>query len=523
MPPPDEAPIVELGKIPIPGDQPCGVDAADDEQYIAVGAEMSKLGRIEAGDPDWYVIEQNAINILRSKSKDVEIAAWLGHALFKRYSYKGLAATLGLLTELTKNFWEGCFPARPRRRKARIEELVSRFVEQKWFEENPPKPDDFDGLDVCVVRADELKNALTAKMPEEPPDFSKFIRGLKAHAERRPKPAAAAAPTAEGQPAAGRPAGTGGAGFVAGEIADVGGALNAILAASTFIRKTDPTDPIPYAITRILKWSKVSLPATPAGKSEIPAPEASLVDALMHQLNNGVWEHLLKNAEGAFRSNDPLWLDLQRYVCAAMKGLGPAFDMAREAVLTQTAGLVSRLGDSLFELRFRNNIPLCSGETRMWLEAEAAPTKGSGTAGGAAGSGDGALSEALVKARKLAGSGNLKDALKELHDGSATCRQQRDRLIWRLRTAQLCYDAQRLQIAAPLLEECYEEIKRYRVDEWEPALAVDVAQALYRCRKALTTSEKTPAPDALQRVRDSFAWLCQLDPLAALAVEPADR
>ena len=518
MPLLDEAPILELGKAPIPGDRPCGVDAAEDERYIAVGAEMSKLGRIDAGEPNWYVIEQNAINVLRSKAKDAEVASWLGHALFKRYSYAGLAAALALLTQLTSNFWEGCYPQRPRRRRARIEELVNRFVEQKWFDENPPKPQDFDALDICVTRAEELKNALSAKMPEEPADFTKFVRGLKTHADKRPKAAAAGAVGAEGQPAGARPAGPG---FTAGEIADAGGAINAILAASTFLRKADPTDPIPYAIARVLKWSKLSLPATP-GAVDIPPPETTLVEALTHQFNNGVWEHLLKNAEGAFRSNDPLWLDLQRYVCAAMKGLGPGYDKAREAVLLQTSGLVGRLGDGLYELRFRNGVPLCGGETRMWLEAEAAP-KGRGGPAATSDPAGGALSETLSKARKLAGAGNLKDALKELNDGCAACTQHRDRVIWRLRTAQLCYDAQRLQIAAPLLEECFEEIKRYRVDEWEPALAVDVAQALYRCRKALMASDKAPTPEALQRVRESFAWLCQLDPLAALAVEPSDK
>ena len=519
MPPLDEGTIIELGRNPIPGSEPCGVDVADDEEYLVVGAEMSKVDRIEADEPDWYQIEQNTTNILRAKSKDVEIAAALGHALFKRYSYAGLAAALALLTELVRNFWDGCFPPRPRRRKARIEALTNRFVEQQWFRDNQPKPDDFDALDACMVRGEELENALTEKTPDEPPDFGKFMRGLKEHAAKRPKPAAAAAPAAEG----GAPAvAAGGAAFAAGEIADASGALNAILAASTFLRKADITDPVPYAVTRILKWSKISLPTSDAGKFQIEPPESSLMDALSHQYGNGIWEHLLKNAEAAFRSNDPLWLDLQRYVCAAMTGLGPTYDKARGAVMTETAGLVNRLGEGLFELRFRSGTPLCSGETKMWIETEVATAKSSGGSV-AAGASDGKLSEAAQKARKLAGSGKLKEALQGLHEGLLTCTQRRDRFLWRLGIARICFEAQRLQLAAPLLEECYEEIRRYHIDEWEPSLAVDVAQTLYRCRKTLTMSEKTPAPEALQSVRDSFAWLCQLDPLAALAVEPSGK
>ena len=187
-----------------------------------------------------------------------------------------------------------------------------------------------------------------------------------------------------------------------------------------------------------------------------------------------------------------------------------------------TGVLAQQLGDGLFELRFRNGNPLCSGETKMWIESEVAPAqKGGGGAG--AGAGDGKLIEASEKAKKLAGSGKLKEAITALQEGLATCTQQRDRFLWRLRIAQLCYDAQRYQLAAPLLEECYEEIRRYHIDEWEPTLTVDVAQTLYRCRKSLTASMKEPAPEALQGVRDSFAWLCQLDPLAALAAEPSGK
>jgi type VI secretion system protein VasJ len=519
----DETPILDLGRNPIPGGDPCGVDAAEEEEYLLVGAEMSKVDRIESDEPDWYQIEGNATAVLRGKSKDVEVAASLGHALFKLYSYAGLSATLGLLTELVRNFWDGSFPQRPRRRKARIEALANRFTEQAWFRDNQPKADDFDALDVCVTRADELEAALKEKMPDEPPDFRKFKQGLKELAAKRPKPAAqpaTAPPAGAAAPAGGPPAA--GATFAPGEIADPSSALNAVLQACTFLRKADPTDPIPYAVTRVLKWSKVSLPTSDAGKYQIEPPEASALDALTHQHANGLWEHLLKGAEAAFRSNDPLWLDLQRYVCAAMAGLGPPYQKAREAVMGQTAALVLRLGEGLYELRFRNGTPLCSGETKMWIESDVAPAKGDG-GGPAVGARDGRLAEASQKARKLAGSGKLKEAVQELADGLKACTQQRDRFLWRLLIAQLCFEGQRLGLAASLLEESREEILRHRIDEWEPSLAVAVAQTLYRCRKSLTMSQKAPPPEALQGVRDSYAWLCQLDPLAALAAEPSGQ
>ena len=519
MPAFDEGPTLELGRSPIPGDAPCGIDAADDEQYLVVDAQMTGVDRIEADQPDWYLIEQNTVNILRTKSKDVEMASALGHALFKRYSYAGLAAALGLFTELVKNFWDRLFPERPRRRKARMETLGDRFTEQGWFRESPPKGNDFDAIDVCVARAEELKAALTEKMPDDPPELDKFLRGLKEQAGKRPKAAAPASSTAQSTGATPTAAG-GGAAFAAGEMADVGSAVNAIFSAAAFIRKADDADPLPYAVNRIVKWASISLPTSDAAKYEIPPPEAATLEALPHQFNNGLWDHLLKNAEAAFRANDPLWLDLQRWICGAMAGLGPKYDPARHTVMTLTGGLVKRLGDGVFALTFTGGIPLCSGETKLWIESELLPAK---AGGGGVGADNGKLSEASDRAKKLAGSGKLKEALQELQGGLLTCTQRRDRLLWRLRIAQLCYDAKKLRLAASLLEDCYEEIKRFHIDEWEPALAVDVAEILYRCRKSLTAGEKEPAEEALQGVRASFAWLCQLDPLAALAAEPSGK
>jgi len=306
-------------------------------------------------------------------------------------------------------------------------------------------------------------------------------------------------------------------------VKDVSGALNAVLNAATFLRKADPTDPVPYALVRVVKWSKISMPTTDQAKFQIPPPEKTVVEALAHQSANGLWEHLLKGAEAAFRSGDPLWLDLQRYTCAAMAGFGAAYEKARLSVMGLTAGLVQRLGSELFDLTFSGGMPLCSGETRMWIETEVMPTVGGGGDGSSAGAaaGDGKLKEAMTTAKKLAGSGKLKDGLKELYSGLTQSMQRRDRFLWRLSIAQLCFDAQRPQLAAPLLEECYDEIQRYHIDEWEPGLAASVADTLYRCRKNVLSKEKAPTPEALRDARDSFAWLCRLDPLAALAAEPS--
>lgn len=524
----DEGPIIDIGKTPVPGGAPTGREIGDDEQYIFITGEVGKLDRIEEGDPEWYRIEQDGLNVLRSKSKDLEIATATGLALFKKYGYAGLAAALGMLGEMVNTFWDGLFPERPRRRKALVEGLADRFTEAGnkeptgWFQSSEPKPDEFDAVDQCLARGEALKAAFLAKLPDEPIALDKFLKALKERAGRRPKPqeaAPAAAPSADGSaaPAAAAPAA---GGFVAGEIKDAGAALNAVLSAATFLRKADPTDPVPYAVVRIIKWSKIQLPTTDAAKFQIPPPEAATMDALQHQMANNLWEHLLKNSEAAFRANDPLWLDLQRYTCAALIGQGPTYENAKHAVIALTAGLVRRLGPGLYDLKFNNGKPLCSGETRMWIEAEVCPpTKG----GGGGSSDNGKLNEATDKARTLAGGGKVKEAVGALQEGLSQVAHGRERFLWRLRIAQLCLDAQKLGVAASLLEECATDVKRHGIGDWEPGLAVEAAAALYKCRKSLAAADKTPAPETLQSVRESYTWLCQLDPTAALDAEPAGK
>ncbi len=522
----DETSILELGTSPIPGGSPCGIDAAEDELYIAVMAEMPKLDRIDAEEPDWRTLERNATTVLNTKSKDIEIAAAFGHALFKRYSYAGLAGALGLLDGLVRQFWDDSFPKRPRRRKARIEALATRFVDGQWFRDNPPKPGDFDALDMCVSRGEALKEALTERMPDEPPDFRKFMDGLKGLAGKRPKvaappPLAASASTAPASEGAPTPAPAGDAPVV-GAIDSASGAEIAVLKAADFLRKKDPTDPVAYAALRAVKWAGIDLP--PTSGPGIPSPASFATDWMKEQLGKQAWGPLLERAEEMFRNGYPLWLDLQRLVGVSMEGLGPTYEEARTQVVAHTSALVARLGEGVFSIKFEDGTPACSGETKLWLDSIATSQSSAGGSGGASmGGANGELTEALEKARKLTSSGKIREAILKLQAGQFVCSQRRDRFLWKFRIAELCLDSQRITLAAPLLEELFAETERFQIAEWEPSLAVQVAQALYRCRKAASQVEKPPSPEALAGVRDSFAWLCQLDPVAALAVEPAAK
>jgi len=535
----DETPILALAAATHTGG-PAGIDVADDPDYLYISGELDKLDSLEAqesakakGDdpqPNWFEIELRAQRLLETKSKDMVLACWYAMALFHRYQYAGLSAGLGLINEYIKN-WEAIFPERERKKKAQIEALGERFIVggmSEWFKHKPltagSPSGEFDAIDQAIQRAEAIRDAVAAKMPDDKPDVAKFISALKGFAGLRPK-ADAPAPTAAApsggavSAVAGASGGGGEATFTPAAVGDVSGAMTAIYSAVKFLREADIANAVPYAVIRAAKWARASLPPPGEARTTLPPPEAALLTKHAALFQEAKWEPLLKSAEADFRGNDPLWLDLQRYVCAAMSNLGGQFDAARKTIMSLTGALVQRLGPGVFELRFKNGTPLCSGETKLWIETECAVSSGKSSGGGGAAA-NGKLTEAYEKARGMAGSGKLADALQELNDGLAATAQRRDRLLWRLRIAQLCADAGKHAVAVPLLEQCQADIERHHVEEWEPAVAAEVAHALYRCRKALLALEKTPTPEAKERLSGAFAWLCRLDPPAALALEP---
>lgn len=534
----DEAPILALATANHSGG-PAGIDVADDPDFLYIEAELNKLDSLEAQEsakargedpqPNWFEIEMRAQRLLESKTKDMVLACWFTMALFHRYQYAGLAAGLGLIDEYVKN-WDTVFPERARKKKAQIEAMGERFLVggmSEWFKTNPVQAgspaDEFDAVDKAVQRAEAIRDAITAKMPDDKPDVAKFISALKGFAGLRPKaaaPAPAAAPASPGAPSATPASSGGGESFAAPAVADPSSAMTAIYSAVKFLRDADMTNAVPYAVIRAAKWARITLPPSGEARTTLPTPEGDLTrHAFM--MEGGKWDALLKGAEGDFKSNDPLWLDLQRYICAAMTNLGPPYETAKKTIMGLTGALVARLGPGIFELRFKNGSPLCSGETKLWIETECAVSTGkSGGGGGGSAASNGKLTETYEKARGMAGSGKLAEALAELNDGLAACAQRRDRVLWRLRIAQLCADAGKHAVAVPLLEQCQSDIERHHVEEWEPAVAAEVAHALYRCRKALLALEKQPTPEAKERLSGAFAWLCRLDPPAALALEP---
>jgi type VI secretion system protein ImpA len=118
-------PIVETEAFlhPIAGDNPAGTDLREhnDPDYAAIKmarrkiVSLAKAARFDSGvdtelTDQWKIIRKLAPALLKKKSKDLEIAAWLAESLLKLYGYPGLKDGLAIISQLIENYWDNIYP-----------------------------------------------------------------------------------------------------------------------------------------------------------------------------------------------------------------------------------------------------------------------------------------------------------------------------------------------------------------------------------------------------------------------------
>jgi len=101
----------------IPGDNPMGESLRYSGVYDAIQEARRADDDLSMGDwqrevkaADWRAVINLATDAIGSKSKDLQLGAWLVEALTKRHSFAGLRDGLKLLGEMQERFWEVLYP-----------------------------------------------------------------------------------------------------------------------------------------------------------------------------------------------------------------------------------------------------------------------------------------------------------------------------------------------------------------------------------------------------------------------------
>lgn len=102
---------------PIPGENPGG----ENLEYAPVLDQIKEARREDDDAPqgdwqrtrkvsDWKLVIQLAGDALATRSKDLQLAAWLTEALLKREGFSGLRQGLEVTRSLLENFWDTLYP-----------------------------------------------------------------------------------------------------------------------------------------------------------------------------------------------------------------------------------------------------------------------------------------------------------------------------------------------------------------------------------------------------------------------------
>jgi type VI secretion system protein ImpA len=583
---------------PIPGENPSG----ESLRYAPVFDKLKEARRADDDAPqgdwqferktaDYALVIKLAGEALATKSKDLQVAAWLTEAILRKEGFQGLKAGLELIKGLIDNFWGTLYPelddGDAEMRAAPLEWLGTRMDSAlrsvpltskgaNWFQFKESRVVGYEaGVDTdakAEARSTAIAEGKTSgeawdsavaatpkvfyaemeetldgilgviesfsamgeeKFGDVAPSFGPMrttveeirhtVHGLlQKKRELEPDEGVEAAASEElgEEPASGeetpatrgRPLGPA-LHKPAAEPVDQEDAFQRVTAVAGYLRRNDPSSPLPYLLLRGLRWGELRAAGTDVDANLLEAPPTGTRQALKKVANDSDWPQVLELGEAAMGLPCGRgWLDMQRYVFRAANELG--YYQVAAAIRAEVNGLLADY-PALRQASLLDDTPAANPETQAWLD-EIAPAyapaamEDATEATWAAPDGGPEIVDANDVAMQAARAGRPQEAIEILTREATAEKSGRGRFQRRLQLAQLCMSMGYERIAHPILEQLAAEIDSRGLEGWEAAPSVAQPLALlYRCLEKLDT-----APDLKQKVYDR---ICRLDPLQALA------
>ena len=209
-------------------------------------------------------------------------------------------------------------------------------------------------------------------------------------------------------------------------------------------------------------------------------------------------------------------LDLQRFIAEALIRLGSQYQNAHDCVCNETAFFLYRFR-GLEDYAFADGMPFADQETKTWIQSIAFDSGAASVMVAAektvAGHDDDIITTEIAEARAMIRKGKLLQALPGLQAKLNSAPSSREKVLRRQAITDMLLSVNQLRLAFPHLEEIIREIDTYRLEEYEPALAVKGLKLVwlgFESQKDQSFKEK--AADALYRIgRLDMAEVVRLD------------
>jgi type VI secretion system protein VasJ len=477
--------LLQLGKQPVPGEQPEGIDVKYDPAFETLQAEIDKVAVSGAGSVDWSKVVQLSSEVLEQKSKDMLAASYLMVGLIYTKQIDGLITGLQIYADLIETFWEKLYPpiARMRGRVRAVEWWVEKAeTALQQLKEPSLKEEELRKINENIEKIERFLSANAEDMPSLMPVIS-IIGSFPTASEE--KPPAAVQQTAEPERKAAESAPKAMPGPAQPDIlpepaspADAQRNLNTLLQRmqeiSTYLWLQDLSNPLPYRLSRIATWLTVdSLPPASAGKTLIPPPPDRLKEVFSDLRDKEDYESLLKAVEEK-TSQFIFWMDLNFFTSEALGSLGRQYHAAQEAVNQETAAFIMRL-PGIEKMSFSDGTPFAGQMTLHWLsglvQSGSASDESASSIAEEAGI-ESEIKKAMEEAQALIKKGNLLEAVEKVQEKMRARFSKREQMLWRISLARLLMKNNKVDFSMPYLGQILEEIDEHRLDDYDPEVAL---------------------------------------------------
>lgn len=488
----------------------CGEDGSYDSDFETCKAEAEKIT-----GTNWEAMAESGERFLSKTSKDLRAFGFLALAKGMTKGAAALAEVAQAYATVAMEHWDEIYPKRPNGRIQALKWLVSDGVKTRMAGITPTG--NYDTLLAASEAMKKFQQFIFNKVPEQP-SFEAFTAVLHEWAEKNKPKAEPPPPDPNAAPAAteAAPAGSGDI-----SLATADDAYLALQKVAGFFFEQGKFNPLAYRLMRLSRWSMLTeLPPNQGGRTMVPAPYPDTLAAFRNMHAAADWPTLAENGEAAF-TNDGMffWFDLQRYVCAALEGIGTEGAACSEAIKQELALLMRRL-PGLETLSFDDGTAFADATTQDWLATEvAAALGGSGGTVPRRGKAKSDIAAEAEEAEKLFAQEKLQEALAVYKAGLAADSSAKSNFDRKLRMADLCLRGGKPMIAMALGEELKRLVDDTKVETWDPESCISLFRMLRRAYQVVSESGFDPTGNLPSRSLEALARLSRLDPLAAVQSE----
>jgi len=473
----------DLGKLPISESNPTGEDIRLDPDFEALSNEIEKMSSASfSGTMDWGKVVALSSAILSGKSKDLLVACYLCVGLLSTEGLIGLAKGVHIFRDLLETHWEALFPSRKRmkgRKNAfewwaeRVRATLPSLKNQTWpesqkdpFIEDLKAVDEFLGenLEDAPVLTPLIRNVsalIDTKRSETDAEKAVSTESEKAGPAERKPPATQVSETGTARPADSF------AEMDKEQLFKQG--LGILGRLASIIAREDPFNPLYFRLNRVVSWISVqSMPPNTDGKTLISPPEEQIVASLTTLYRAGEWKALIEAAESRVPEYI-FWIDLSRYTSESLTKLGHP-DIS-EAVADETRKYAKRIA-GIERLAFSDGTPFANEATREWLK-HVSPQENVALADKASNGMRESIEKETSQAMSLIRENRLSDAMNIFREKLNRASSAREHFIWKIAFCRLLNQTDQTQLSPPYLRSLLEYIDCYKLEQWDPLLAVE--------------------------------------------------